>query len=339
MSSLVGNSSLWKCCKKFYSKLGMKTHLVQSHSTSCPHCMVLFHSNTPDEIFSHVHLCYTDYSNSPNKLQPLPLQSAQIINNNTSLYKESKNLNLKKVNSTNMGNKTSNRLTDLKSFLANQNSHATSLQSCLPVNVVVNGHRKLRWLVHDPQMPTGWIKQIVQSQRTENFKITYYCPSENLTISSKNSMNQYIKSLGKTNLKLKDFEFSRNPKISTQSKILSLERNSQIIKSKDSQNQNNFSQQIYLTPLLINSQKSKNFLTNISPPFKLSPNISENKPNKTDFTPEDEDSLLASINSEIEKLQKLNEKSGAQSCPACLEIFENSFIMNNHYYALHQTFN
>ena len=338
MSSLVGTSSLWKCCEKNYSKLGMKTHLFQSHSTSCPYCMLLFHRNTTDAIFSHVQLCYANHSNSPKKFQPLPLQSTQNVNNNVTLDEKSKNQNLVKVNSTNLGNKKTNRLIDLKSFLANENSHASSIQSCLPVNVVVNGHRKMRWLVHDPQMPTGWIKQIVQSQRTENFKINYYRPSESLTISSKNSMNQYIKSLGKTNLKLKDFEFSRNPKISTQSKILSLERNSQIIKSKTSKNQNNFSQQIFLTPLLIDSQKSKNFHSNNSAPFKLSPNISENKPNKTDFTPEEEDSLLASINIEIEKLQKLNEKSGAQSCPACLEIFENSFIMNNHYYAVHQTF-
>ena len=318
----------------------MKTHLVQYHTTSCPYCMMLFHCNTTDAIFSHVQLCYADYSNSPNKLQPLPLQSTQNINNNIPLDEESKNQNLLvKVNSTNLGNKKTNRLTDLKSFLANENSHASSLQSSLPVNVVVNGHRKMRWLVHDPQMPTGWIKQIVQSQRTENFKINYYRPSENVTISSKNSMNQYIKSLGKTNLKLKDFEFSRNPKISTLSKILSLERNSQLIKSKASQNQNNFSQQIFLTPLLINYQKSKNFHSYNSAPFKLSPNISENKPNKSDFTLEEEDRLLASINSEIEKLHQLNEKSGAQSCPACLEVFENSFIMNNHYYAIHQTFN
>ena len=254
MSSLVGNTSLWKCCKIFYSNLGMKTHVVQSHSTSCPYCMVLFHSNTTDAIFSHVQLCYADYSNSPNKLQSLPLQFTQNINNNAPLYEEGKNLNLIKSNSTNLGNKTSNRLTDLKSFLANENSHASSLQSSLPVNVVVNGHRKMRWFVHDPQMPTGWNKQIVQSQKTENFKINYYCPSENLTINSKNSMIQYIKSLRQTNLKLKDFEFSRNPKISTQSKILSLEKNCQIMRSKASLNQTNSSQQIFLTPL-INSQK------------------------------------------------------------------------------------
>ena len=344
MSSLVGNSSLWQCCKTFYSKLGMKTHLTQSHSTSCPNCMVLFHSNTTDAIFSHVQLCYADYSNSPNKLPPSPLQSTHYINNNVPMNKESKNQNLVKVNNTNLGNRKTHRLTDLKSFLANENSHASSLQSSLPVNVVVNGHRKMRWLVHDPQMPTGWIKQIVQSQRTENFKINYYCPSENLTIGSKNSMNQYIKSLHETDLKLKDFEFSRNPKISTQSEILSLERNCQIIRSKGSLNQNNFSQQIFGTQYLINSQKSKIFHLNNSAPFKLSANISKNKPNKpvqdkTDFFPEEEDSSLASINSEIENLQNINEKSGAQSCPACLEVFENSFIMSNHYYAFHQTFN
>ena len=346
MSSLVGNSSLLKCCKRFYSKLGMKTHLAQSHSISCPYCMVLFHSNTMDAIFNHVQLCYADFSNSPNKLQSLPLQFTQNINNNAPLYEEGKNLNLIKANSTNLGNNKTHRLTDLKSFLANENSHAFSLQSSFPVNVVVNGHRKMRWWVHDPQMPTGWIKQIIQGQKTENFKINYYHPSENLTISSKNSMNQYIRSLSETNLKLKDFEFSRNPKISTQSKILSSERNCQIIRSKASLNQNNFFQQIFLTPLLINSRKSKNFHSNKSSPFKWSPNISKNKPNKpdqysqdkTDFTTEEEDNSLASINSEIEKLQNVNEKSGAQSCPACLEIFENSFIMNNHYYALHQNF-
>ena len=310
----------------------MKTHLAQSHSISCPYCMVLFHSNTMDAIFNHVQLCYADYSNSPNKLQPLPLQFTQNINNNVPMNEKCKNLNLVKVNSTNLGNNKTHRLTDLKSFLANENSHAFSLQSSFPVNVVVNGHRKMRWLVHDPQMPTGWIKQIIQGQKTENFKINYYHPSENLTISSKNSMNQYIRSLSETNLKLKDFEFSRNPKLSTQSKILSLEKNCQIIRSKASLN--------FL-------QKYKNFHSNNSAPFKLSPDISKNKPNKpdqysqdkTDFTTEEEDNSLASINSEIEKLQNVNEKSGAQSCPACLEIFEHSFTMNNHYYALHQTFN
>ena len=324
----------------------MKTHLAQSHSISCPYCMVLFHSNTMDAIFNHVQLCYADYSNSPNKLQPLPLQSTHNINNNIPMNEESKNQNLVKVNSSNLANKKTHRLTDLKSFLANENSHAFSLQSSFPVNVVVNGHRKMRWLVHDPQMPTGWIKQIIQSQKTENFKINYYCPSENLTINSKNSMIQYIKSFRETNLKLKDFEFSRNPKISSQSKILSLEKNCQIMRSKASLNQTNSSQQIFLTPL-INSQKCKNFHSNNSAPFKLSPNISENKTNKpvqyskgkTDLTPEEEDSLLASINSEIEKWKNENEKSSAQSCPACFEIFENLFIMNNHYYALHQTLN
>ena len=179
------------------------------------------------------------------------------------------------------------------------------------------------------------------------FKINYHCPSENLTISSKHSMTQYIKNLHETSLKLKDFEFSRNPKISTQSRILSLERNCQIIKSKAFQNQQNLSQQIIHTPFLTNTQKSKNFHSNNSDSFKLSPNISKNNPNqlvhssrgKTDFTSEEEESLLESIISEIETLQKVNEKFGGQSCPACMEIFENSFVMNNHYYALHQTFN
>ena len=152
-------------------------------------------------------------------------------------------------------------------------------------------------------------------------------------------MNQYIKSHRERNLKIKDFEFSRHPKISVEAKILSSERNGKGARSKD-----NFDQQISRAQHLFNSKKRN---TSKSTPSKLSSNISENKPSKlahslpykTDFTAEESDSLLASIESEIEKLHKLKVKSGAKLCPLCKDTFENSIVMNNHYYAFHQTFN
>ena len=155
-------------------------------------------------------------------------------------------------------------------------------------------------------------------------------------------MNQYIKSHRERNLKIKDFEFSRHPKISVEAKILSSERNGKGARSKD-----NFDQQISRAQHLFNSKKRNTFPSSKSTPCKLSSNISENKlsklahslPYKTDFTAEESDSLLASIENEIEKLHKLKVKSGAKLCPLCRETFENSIVMNNHYYAFHQTFN
>ena len=53
MDSLVGNSILFKCCNKFYPSLEMKIHLAQSHSTFCPYCMAIFHSNTTGKFLKH----------------------------------------------------------------------------------------------------------------------------------------------------------------------------------------------------------------------------------------------------------------------------------------------
>ena len=160
-------------------------------------------------------------------------------------------------------------------------------------------------------------------------------------------MTQYIKSHRASNLKIKDFEFSRHPKISVQAKILSSERNGKGARSKAFQSKENFDQQISRAQDLFNSKNRNTFPSTKSTPCKLSSNISENKSSKlahsltykTDFTAEESDSLLASIENEIEKLHKLKVKSGAKLCPLCRETFENSIVMNNHYYAFHQTFN
>ena len=167
---------------------------------------------------------------------------------------------------------------------------------------------------------------------------------KNLTISSKIAMNQYIKSHRETNLKIKDFEFSRHPKISVQAKILSSERNGKGARSKAFQSTDNFHQQISRAQDLFNSKISNTFPSTKYMPCKLSSNISETKllqssAYKTDLTSEEYDSLLASIESEIEKLHKLKVKSGAKMCSLCRGTFENSIVMNNHYYAFHQTFN
>ena len=168
---------------------------------------------------------------------------------------------------------------------------------------------------------------------------------ESLTINSKVQMNQYIKSCGKTNLKLKDFEFSRNPKISVQAQIFSSEKNGKTTKSKFLQI-NKFDKQIYKASSIY-SPKNQTLQSTTSAPSKLSSNIARNIPTKSihfsqfkpNFTSDNDDSLQALIESEIEKLHRLNEKCGPKSCPACSSIFENSIFMNNHYFAFHQTFN
>jgi hypothetical protein len=108
--------------------------------------------------------------------------------------------------------------------------------------------------------------------------------------------------------------------------------------------------QIFQVPLLSFSQKCKNFKQNQPLPCKMSSSnqaFSERDlPNKSNlfercskdkriFLAKDEDSLLASIEREIEKLE---EKTGSQSCPACEENFENYIFMTNHFYAFHQSF-
>ena len=106
--------------------------------------------------------------------------------------------------------------------------------------------------------------------------------------------------------------------------------------------------QIFQVPLLSFSQK--NFKQNQPLPCKISSSnqafSKRDLPNKSNllersskdkriFLAKDEDSLLASIESEIEKLE---EKTGSPSCPACEENFENYIFMTNHFYAFHQSF-
>ena len=168
-----------------------------------------------------------------------------------------------------------------------------------------------------------------------------------ITITSKTSMNRHIKGLDETDLRGKDFDFSKNPIISSNAKILSTEINCKNTNSKYLDNNENLDQQIIEAPHVINSQKSKTFQSNEFSRFKLSSNIPRNKPKKlfrsspdqTMFTAEEDDSLLASINSEIEKLEDMNEKLVSKTCPACSDFFENSICMINHYYAFHQDFN
>ena len=160
-------------------------------------------------------------------------------------------------------------------------------------------------------------------------------------------MNRHIKSLNDTDLRCKDFDFSKNPIISSNAKILSTERNGKNRNSKFLDNNDKLDQQIIEAPLVINSQKSKTFQSDEFSSLKLSSNISRNKPKRlvrsspeqTMFTAEEDDSLLASINSEIEKLEDMNEKLVSKTCPACSDFFENSICMINHYYAFHQDFN
>ena len=151
-------------------------------------------------------------------------------------------------------------------------------------------------------------------------------------------MKQYIGSLHSTNLKLKDFEYSRTPKISSIAKILSSERKRKIAKIKFPRH---YSQQ-FVAPLGLDFQKIGQ-----SNKQATSANESSNKPNTLDQSPTDKNtitsaeynSLLASIDLEIEELiNSTNEKSGAKTCPACQEIFENSVFLSNHYYVFHQIY-
>ena len=168
-----------------------------------------------------------------------------------------------------------------------------------------------------------------------------------ITITTKTSMNRYIKSLDDTNLRCKDFDFSKKSLISSNAKILSSARNVKNTNLKCLDSKDNLDQQIVEAPLVINSQKSKTFQSDEYSSFKLSSNISRNKPKKlvrslqdqTNFTTEEDDSLLASINAEIEKMPDYNDKLVSKTCPACSDFFENSVCMINHYYAFHQNFN
>ena len=211
-------------------------------------------------------------------------------------------------------------MSNVQRFIASHSNYAPHLSKTLAANTFVEDDTSC-WVVHDPKVPKGFVRHL-KKFGSGRFKVLYKCLKTGISISSKVKAKEYLDK--NTGLKLNQFDFSSDPKISRYSKkLLKKDKSSIISLNLSSKNPVAAKPSRFVAPLGMDQNKSKEQLK--------FPRIG--KSNAQAFK---------ELESDLSKLIENDKKSGKLNtparCPTCLVMLENANAVSNHHYAIHQFF-
>ena len=218
----------------------------------------------------------------------------------------------------------------MKRFISSSTNFASNPQKPLTPNPVV-ADSNCCWFIHDPKVPQGFVR-LLTLQGSGRYRVLYQNMINRISLSSKANAQEYLNSLiGNTSIKLNNFDFSSNPKISRFSKKLMKKDRPATL------HLNRATGQIHVSASAKPTRCVDPLETN-----PLSLHYTSNDSNKTQAEKKMNMKALQSLDSELSKMIEKDQISGRlrtpATCSVCKGIFENANAMSNHYYAFHQRF-